>query len=130
MAGFRSQDYVYSAGYALLHALTEEQKTIAIAEGNPPFDIESGTLNKPRENWNNWKSLDTGIAIASLTPQPKNTRAKILDEIITVYRPEISRAYLAQVDVNALSFTWMGSSEAGQAHYWRLDGPDFFLSMI
>jgi hypothetical protein len=127
MAGFRSQDYVYSAGNALLHALTEEQKTIAITEGNPPFDIESGTLNKPRENWNNWKSLDTGIAIASLTPQQKTLAQKILDEIITVYRPEISRAYLAQVDVNALSFTWMGSSEAGQAHYWRLDGPDFFF---
>jgi hypothetical protein len=34
---------------------------------------------------------------------------------------------LNQVDINDLNFTWMGSTSDGEAHYWRLDGPDFFF---
>ena len=128
LAGFRSQDYVHNAGLALVNALTEPQRAQAIADGNPPFDILSGTLNRPQASWDEWKSLPgTGIAISSLTPQQKQVAQRILDEVITVYRPEISQSYLSQVDVNDLNFTWMGGTNDGEAHYWRLDGEDFFF---
>lgn len=127
MAGFRSQDYVHNAGYTLINALSDNQRETAVADGNPPFDILSGTLNRPQENWNDWKSLPMGIAVNSLEPMQKVLVQKIIDEVITVYRPEISSSYLNQIDINDLSFTWLGSTEAGEAHYWRLDGPDFFF---
>jgi len=126
MAGFRSQHYVHNAGLNLINALTDRQRSRAIADGNPPFDILSGTLNRPRESWQDWKSLgNTGIAISSLDPQQKQLAQFIIDEVITVYRPEISQSYLNQVDINDLNFTWMGGTNDGEAHYWRLDGPDF-----
>lgn len=128
MAGYRSQDYVHNAGLALVNALTQAQQAEAIAAGNPPGDVLSGTLNRPRDNWEDWKSLpQTGIAIRSLDPMQKPLAQRIIDEVITVYRPEISRAYLQQIDINDLNFTWMGSTSDGEAHYWRLDGPDFFF---
>lgn len=128
MAGFRSQHYVHNAGFNLLNALSDSQKSRAIASGNPPFDILSGNLNRPSENWNDWKSLDkTGIAISSLNAQQKQLAQHIIDEVITVYRPEISQSYLNQIDINDLNFTWMGGMVDGEAHYWRLDGPDFFF---
>jgi hypothetical protein len=128
LAGFRSQHYVHDAGLALVNALSDAQRAVAIEDGNPPFDIVSGTLNRPRGSWDDWKSLpETGIAISSLDAQQKQLVQHILDEVVTVYRPEISRAYLAQVDVNELRFTWYGSTLGNEAHYWRLDGPDFFF---
>lgn len=128
LAGFRSQHYVHDAGLALVNALDDSQRILAIQDGNPPFDILSGTLNRPRGNWDDWKSLpQTGIAIRSLDARQKQLAQNIIDEVITVYRPEISRAYLAQVDVNDLHFTWFGGTQTDAAHYWRLDGPDFFF---
>jgi hypothetical protein len=127
-AGFRSQDYIHNAGLNLMHALTEAQQNIAIEDGNPPGDILSGTLNRPRESWEQWKSLPaSGIAISSLDPQQKQMAQRIIDEVITVYRPEIAQSYLAQIDINTLNLTWIGSTEKGAPHYWRLDGPDFFF---
>jgi len=128
LAGFRSQDYVHNAGLDLMNALTLAQKNIAIEDGNPPGDILAGTLNRPRESWEEWKSLATsGIPISSLDPRQKQLAQQILDEVVTVYRPEISQSYLAQIDINTLYFTWLGSDETGQPHYWRLDGQDFFF---
>ncbi len=128
LAGFRNQNYIHDAGLALINALRNEQREQAIEDGNPPFDIMSGTLNRPRGSWDDWKSLpQTGIAIGSLDAKQKQLAQRILDEVVTVYRPEISRAYLAQVDVNELHFTWYGSTLGNEPHYWRLDGPDFFF---
>ena len=127
-AGFRSQDYVHNAGLNLMHALTDAQKNTAIEDGNPPGDVLSGTLNRPRESWEDWKSLPaSGITISSLDAQQKQLVQHILDEVVTVYRPEIAQSYLDQVDINTLNFTWLGSIENGAPHYWRLDGADFFF---
>jgi len=44
-----------------------------------------------------------------------------------VYRPEISRSYLQQIDVNELRFVWFGGTTDGDPHYYRLEGPDFWF---
>ena len=100
-----------------MHALIGAQKNTTMEDGSPPGDILSGNLNRPRESWEDWKSLPaSGIAISTLNPQQKQLAQQILDEVVTVYRPEISRSYLAQIDINTLHFTWLGSSEEGQPH--------------
>jgi len=128
MAGFRSQNTVHKAGFALISGLTENQRGQAVEDGNPPSDVLSGTLNRPSESWNDWKSLpQSGISISSLSPGQKQLAQHLIDQVITVYRPEISSAYSSQIDLNDLHFTWLGSTVDGEAHYWRLDGDDFFF---
>jgi hypothetical protein len=128
LAGFRNLRGSHEAGLALINALDERQRATAIADGNPPFDILSGNLNRPVENWNDWKNLpEQGIAVRELDAAQKDLAQRILDEVVTVYRPEISRAYLAQIDVNELRFVWFGGTGDGDAHYYRLEGPDFFF---
>src|SRR5690606_5893084 len=79
-------------------------------------------------NWNDWKALPPqGIAVSELDAAQKDGVQRILDEVVTTYRPEISRAYLGQIDVNDLRFVWFGGTQEGQAHYYRLEGPDFFF---
>lgn len=128
LAGFRNQRGTHEAGLALVNALTEEQRAQAIEDGNPPFDILSGTLNRPASNWEDWLALPAqGIAVATLNAVQKDLAHRILDEVVTTYRPEISASYLAQIDVNDLRFVWFGGTNEGEPHYYRLEGSDFFF---
>lgn len=128
LAGFRNQRGTHEAGFALINALDEAQRAQAIEDGNPPFDIVSGNLNKPMDTWDAWKALPPqGIEVSALNAQQKDLVQRILDEVVTTYRPEIAASYLAQIDVNDLRFVWLGGTQDGEAHYYRLDGADFFF---
>jgi hypothetical protein len=50
---------------------------------------------------------------------------RILDEVVGVYRPELSAEFLRAIDPKTLSFAWMGATERGAPHYFRLQGEDF-----
>jgi hypothetical protein len=128
LAGFRNLRGSHEAGLALINALDEQQRNEAIEDDNPPFDIVSGNLNHPPENWDDWEHLPPqGIAVSTLSAAQKDLVQRILDEVVTTHRPEIARAYLQQIDVNELRFVWFGGSTDGEAHYYRLEGPDFFF---
>ncbi|MDT8397511.1 MAG: DUF3500 domain-containing protein [Pseudomonadales bacterium] len=128
LAGFRNLREVHDLGLAFVNSLTEAQRALAIQSGNPPFDIVSGTLNRLPATWDDWKALPpTGVPIADLDLTQKTGAQRIIDEVVTTYRPEISRAYLAQIDINDLRFVWYGDTEDGKPHYYRLEGPDFFF---
>jgi len=128
LAGFRNLRSSHEAGLALINALDDAQRGIAIQSGNPPFDILSGNLNRPPETQDDWKRLpEQGIAVNTLRAPQKDLVQRILDEVVTTHRPEISRAYLQQIDVNELRFVWFGGTSDGDAHYYRLEGQDFFF---
>ncbi|HEY0962215.1 MAG TPA: DUF3500 domain-containing protein [Pseudomonadales bacterium] len=128
LAGFRSQRGTHEAGLALIRAMDEAQRAQAIEDGDPPFDILSGTLNRPADTWEEWKALPPqGVAVSTLNAMQKDLVQRILDEVVTTYRPEISQSYLQQIDVNELRFVWFGGTNDGDAHYWRLEGSDFFF---
>jgi len=128
LAGYRSRHDLHDAGLALVNALDPSQRQQAIEDGNPPFDILSGTLNRPRDSWDDWKSQPpTGIALNTLNQEQLALAHGLVDAVVTAYRPEIAGAYLSQIDVPGLRFTWMGGTNDGEAHYWRLDGADFFF---
>ena len=128
LAGYRTRADIHFAGLNLMNALNEDQRQQATLPGNPPFDIVSGTLNKPMESWDEWRSIEEkGIALIELTAAQKQLAQRIIDEVISAYRPEISQSYLNQIDINALHFAWIGETTENAPHYWRLDGPDFFF---
>ena len=75
-----------------------------------------------------WKILPkTGIEIATLNKHQLQIAQSIVDEVISTYRPEISKAYLDNIDIKQLYFSWFGGIEQGEPHYYRLEGPDFFF---
>lgn len=127
LAGFRVLAGEEDLGRELVQSLTPEQRAKAIVSDQAPSDILTGNLNKPRDAWNAWHEtlVAEGIPVAELNEVQQHWVRRILDEVVSTYRPEISQAYLDSIDVAELSFAWMGSTERRGPHYYRLQGPDF-----
>ena len=127
LAGFRVLASEEDLGRELVQSFTPEQRAKAVLSDRAPSDILTGNLNKPREQWDAWRETlePEGIRVAELNEVQQHWVRRILDEVVSTYRPEISKAYLDSIDVTELSFAWMGSTERRAPHYYRLQGPDF-----
>lgn len=133
MAGVRTLRAEEDLGRALVRSLDESQRETTIISAQAPRDIFAGNLNahefrlKPRQDWNLWRETlqPEGIAVADLSESQRTYVRRIVDEVITTYRPEISNVYLESIDIDDLHFAWMGSTERRSPHYYRLQGSDF-----
>jgi hypothetical protein len=69
----------------------------------------------------------------AFTDRAKGLRATELDDVqrellstlVAVYRGRAPDGLAAPVDLDAVHFAWAGSTEPGQPHYYRLQGPRF-----
>lgn len=127
LAGFRPHAAVEDLGRDLVLALTDADREIAVLSEEAPVDIFATPFSKPRDDWETWHETlqPEGIAVVDLGAQQRHIVQRILDEVVTTYRPEISSAYLKTIDIDELSFAWMGSRERRGPHYYRLQGDDF-----
>jgi len=131
LAGFRVLSAEEDLGRELVSSLTPAQRERAVLSETAPNDILTGNLGKQREEWNAWRTTlePAGIPVAELNEVQRHWVRRILDEVVTSYRPEISAEYLERVDVGTLSFAWMGSTERRAPHYYRLQGTDFVFEL-
>ena len=127
LAGFRPHAGVEDLGRTLILSMDESQREVAILSEEAPRDILASNVGRPRDDWENWKRMlaPEGIGVTALRPDQRQIAQRILNEVVTTYRPEISSAYLKTIDVDSLSFAWMGSIERREPHYYRLQGADF-----
>jgi len=127
LAGFRPHGAVEDLGRELVRALSDAERDIAVLSDEAPMEILATPLNKPRDDWETWRQTlqPEGIAVADLSAEQRHIVQRILDEVVTTYRPEISSAYLRTINIDELSFAWMGSRERRGPHYYRLQGDDF-----
>ena len=111
----------------LVESLNATQRSRAVVSAEAPRDIFTGNIGKPREQWDAWRTAlqPEGIQVRELNEAQQHWVRRILDEIVGVYRPELSAAFLAGIDPKTLSFAWMGSTDRGAPHYFRLQGESF-----
>ena len=131
MAGFRPHAGVEDLGRTLILSMDESQREAAILSEEAPREIFATNLGRPREDWENWKMTlaPEGIPVAGLRPDQRQMAQRLLVEVVTTYRPEISSAYLEMIDIDSLSFAWMGSIKRREPHYYRLQGDDFVFEL-
>lgn len=127
MAGFRPNAAVEDLGRSVILSMSGSQREVAILSVQPPLEIFATNLGRPRDDWEAWKQTlqPEGIAVADLRPEQRQMVQRLLDEVVGTYRPEISEAYLKTIEVDELSFAWMGSVNRREPHYYRLQGADF-----
>ena len=127
LTGFRVLGAEEDLARELVQSLSAAQQTKAIVSAEAPRDIFTGNIGKPADQWDAWRAslLPQGIAVAELNEVQQHWIRRILDEVVGVYRPELSADFLRSIEPTTLSFAWMGATERGAPHYFRLQGEDF-----
>ena len=127
LTGFRVLGAEEDLARDLVTSLTPAQRSKAVVSAEAPRDIFTGNINKPAEQWEAWRETlqVAGIPVRELNEVQQHWVRRILDEVVGVYRPELSAEFLRAIDPRTLSFAWMGATERGVPHYFRLQGTDF-----
>ena len=129
LAGFRVHGLVEDLARGLVSSLSDRERASAIVADRAPAEIFTSNLRKERSQWNAWHETlnPEGVPVARLNEMQQHWVDLILDEVVGNYRPEVALVYRAAIDPSTLSFAWMGSTERGEPHYFRLQGPDFMF---
>ncbi len=127
LTGFRALGAEEDLARELVTSLTGAQRAKAVVSAEAPRDIFTGNINKPEDQWDAWRETlqPAGIAVSELNEVQQHWVRRILDEVVGVYRPELSAEILRGIDPKTLSFAWLGATERGAPHYFRLQGADF-----
>ena len=127
LAGFRVHGQVEDLARQLVTSLSADQRSQAVTAEQAPSEIFTANMNKPRTDWDLWlQSLEPeGIKVSDLNEMQQHWVGLIIDEVFGNYRPDLQASYRESLDAGALRFAWMGGTERGVPHYFRLQGADF-----
>jgi hypothetical protein len=127
LSGFRPLRFEEDYARRLVKSLDTEQRARAIGEQSPPSDVVSGQLGKERDSWNDWREALTaeGLPLTGLSQEQRAWLDLLLDEIFGNYQPRIVAALRSAISGQTLVFRWLGSTEAGEPHYYSLLGDTF-----
>jgi hypothetical protein len=112
------------AARALLDLLDAEQRAVAIVQPDAPTDIL--TMIAPQVN----PLTPPGIKITALTKAQREALMRLVDVYAGTMAPDVAAERMARVrkaGLDNITFAWAGSTEKGQKHYYRVQGPSFLI---
>lgn len=111
-------------GRQLVTSLNSEQRAVAVLPTDVPRDIITAA-NVEAER------LDaSGIAYPDLSSAQKLTLMRLIEEVASVQPAALYADRMADIQEQGLEnirFTWIGSLQKGDAHYYRVQGPGFLI---
>lgn len=127
LAGFRVHGQVEDLARDLVQSLEGERRADAIVADQAPGEIATANMNKPRSEWDAWRDTlePVGVLVEQLNEVQRHWVGLIVDEVIGNYEAGIQQRYRDALELDSLRFAWMGSTERGEPHYFRLHGGDF-----
>ena len=123
-AGARILGAEEEIGRAIVKSLDAEQRRAAILSETAPSDIVSAALRKAAI------LEDRGVAYGQLAQNQQGLLITLLEEYARVQNEEISAKRMQAVrkaGLASLKFAWMGGTERGQPHYYRIQGKTFLV---
>jgi hypothetical protein len=114
-------------GLALIQSLTPEQRKVATFAEKAPADITTKNQEKLDR-----AATCQGIALSNLTPEQKYKVGRIIAEYVGRTREEFALGEMIAISAtpeNKIFFAWAGGTEAGQGHYFRIEGPSFLFEL-
>jgi hypothetical protein len=129
LAGFRVHGQLEDLARELVQSLDARQRSSVVIAAQAPSEIATANMNKPRSEWDLWKATlePAGMPVGDLNEVQRYWVGLIIDEIIGNYADGLQAAYREALDQNELLFAWMGSTERGEPHYFRLQGGEFLF---
>ena len=111
-------------GRAVVKSLTDEQRRQAIIAPDAPSDILTTNARKAAIQEN------TGIAYAQMTATQRGLLLSLIEEYASAQAPALAAervAKLKKAGLDEVKFAWMGGTEKGDPHYYRVQGPTFLI---
>ncbi|MFN0084762.1 MAG: DUF3500 domain-containing protein [Blastocatellia bacterium] len=111
-------------GRALVAALDEKQRAVAIFDKEAPKDILSFDHRKADP------LKPDGLASARLNKDQKALLTKLIDEYLSRMPADIAAersAKLKAAGADKVFFAWAGGINKGDLHYYRIQGPTFLI---
>ena len=122
--GLRALGEEHDAGWALLDALSAEQRREAVFSERTYGDIVTGNRDRV-------EPLDgAGIPAARLDEKQRALLWKLIETYAATFEPGLAAARLArakQGGMDAIRFGWAGSTARGRQHYYRVQGLHFLI---
>jgi hypothetical protein len=112
------------AGRALVLSLSADQLRTTVINATAPGDIL--TMNK-----NDITPLaDEGILYSALQPSQQALMRKVIEAYTSVMEADVAAERMkvaTSAGLDKLRFAWAGSTDKGQKHYYRVQGPTFLI---
>lgn len=111
-------------GRALFKSLSPDQQKVALLSTNAPKDIFTEAQRRVKA------LAESGLAFSKMKKEQQSLLRELVMEYANRYRSELAAQDLAKIEKagwSKLRFTWAGSSEKFQGHYFRVQGPTFIL---
>lgn len=111
-------------GRRLVKSLLVPQQAEAVRAGEPPTNIVTGAARQAAIQ------EDTGIAYSRLTGAQREMLLSLIREYTNSQSRELAEQRLAalrKAGLDSIKFAWMGGTEPGQGHYYRVQGPTFLI---
>ena len=113
-----------SAGRALVLALPVELQKQAIVDPVAPSDIL--TMNK-----NDIAPLaDQGVAFGAMGAQEQALFTRLIEAYTSNMETDLAAERMANIKragIDQVKFAWLGETETGKKHYYRVQGPTFLI---
>lgn len=111
-------------GFELLNSFDEGQRARVILAGEAPQDILTENFQRAE------MGAPEGISVADIN----DVQHAIFKELMGVYGNRMNPALhdyqmakIRQAGVERVHFAWAGSTEPGEGHYYRIQGPTFVI---
>ncbi|MFP6582051.1 MAG: DUF3500 domain-containing protein [Candidatus Hydrogenedentota bacterium] len=107
----------------LVTSLSDKQQAVAIIGKKVPNDIFSANSTKAE------RLEDVGIRYGDLNKKQKVTMARLIEVVAQVQSDTITqkRVSLVQDGLDDAKFAWLGSTDVGRPHYYRIQGAKFLI---
>ncbi len=126
LAGQRVLGAEEDLGRELASSLDDTQRKEAILASNVPGDI----LTIPGRSLDEVPSV--GLAYSAMRPEQRAILERLLDEYAGSLRHDAAAEQLKRIrdaGMDNIRFAWVGKTEPGLPHYYRISGPTFVIEL-
>jgi hypothetical protein len=113
--------------FELVNSLNEQQLATAMLSGETPSEIRAaGEPQPPTEHLG-------GITAEQLSASQQDTLKKLMTAYTAKMRPLVAKQRWELIDgagFGKIAFAWSGAKQAGEGHYYVVQGPTFLIEFI
>ena len=123
-AGLRALATEEDLGRRLLKSFHGAQRKKVVIDVEAPQDIITRASRKAE------MGAPAGLSLASMNQEQGGLLLELLEEYAHRLRPDLAEAELEKLRLagpEKIHFAWAGGSEAGQPHYYRIQGSTFVI---